>query len=94
MEEPNLRAIKFGIFARFFVLLSIALVYKILMDHTRPDISGADIAALTTFVLLLSWLLTPRLRVDDGHLDDTGDGFALRLGKAAKRGLRLLKLRL
>jgi hypothetical protein len=91
MADPGLRAVKFGIFARNVVLLTIAVVF---FAYTGPyyfEYAAADILATAAFVLLLSWCLTPSLRLDNGRLDDTGNSFALRLGKATKRGLRRLK---
>ena len=79
-----------GLFARNVVLLTIVIVagYS-LSDKYRFEWAPADYIATAAFVLLLSWLLLPR--VDDRHLDNAPNGFALRLGKATKRGLGRLK---
>lgn len=90
-HDPDLRAVKFGIFARNAVLLTITAVYFAYTGPYYVTYEAADIFATAAFVLLLSWCLTPSLRLDDGSLDDTSNGFALRLGKATKRGLRRLK---
>lgn len=85
-----MREIMIGLFARNVVLLTIVIVagYS-LSDKYRFEWAPADYIATAAFVLLLSWLLLPRL--DNRHFDDAPDGVALRLGKAAKRGLRRLK---
>lgn len=95
MAGPDLRAAKFGLFARLVVIFTLVIVsgYSF-SDKYRFEWDWADYLATAGFILLLSWLLVPSTRLDDGHLDDTTDSFALRLGKATKRCLRRLKLRL
>lgn len=44
-----------------------------------------DYSAIAVFLLLLCWCLTPRRHRGAG--DDSGDSFALRLGKLCKRAL-------
>lgn len=94
MDE--LSRLKWTAFARNVVLLTLAVAggYWIGGDKYRFEWAPMDTIATGVFILLLSWLLLPNFGLRDGHLNDTGDGFALRLGKAAKRGLRLLKSRL
>jgi|GEM_PF-6883078 len=91
MPDPDLRSVKFGIFARFVVLFSIAVVYRVWTGPYYGPISVADTLALIVWVLLISWCLTPSLRLNDGGLDDTSNSLALRLGKRTKRTLRSLK---
>jgi len=91
MPDPDLRSIRFGIFARFVVLLTIAMVYRAYTGPYYGPVGWADLVAGAVFVLLLSWCLTPSLRLNDGSLDDTGNSLALRLGKLTKRTLRSLK---
>lgn len=96
MQDPDLRAAKFGLFCSNAVLLSAALAYGYWAGGDRYHFEWDWSATVThvLFVALLSWMLIPSTRLDDGHLDDTGNSFALRLGKATKRCLRRLKLRL
>jgi hypothetical protein len=89
----DLREIKFGLFARNVVLLTIAVVYLAYTGPYYVTYELPDYLATAVFVLLLSWCLVPNLRLD-GHLEDPSNSFALRLGKATKRGLRRLKLSL
>lgn len=91
MDE--LTRLKWTLFARNVVLLTAGIVsaYWMRGDLYRFDWAPMDTVATTAFILLLSWLLLPNFRLDDGHLDDTGNSFALRAGKATKRTLRRLK---
>lgn len=93
MDE--IRRLKITIFARNVVLLTVAIAAGYWLGGDRYHWQWVPEAIIPTaiFILLLSWLLTPSLRLDDSHLDDAGDGFALRLGKLTKRCLRRLKLR-
>jgi hypothetical protein len=88
-DDP--RSIRFGLFARFAVLLAIAVIYKASTGPYYGTYEVADIIATVIFILLLSWCLTPSLRLDNGGLEEPGNSLALRLGKATKRGLRFLK---
>lgn len=91
MEE--ITRLKWTLFARNAALLTLALVGGYWLGgekyHFERDWSAYLMNGL--FVILLSWLLLPNFRLDDGHLNDTSHGFALRLGKATKRCLRRLK---
>lgn len=91
MDE--LRRVRIGIFARNVVLLTIAITATYYFNGDRYHFTWDWSATVMTtiFILLLSWCLTPSLRLDDAHLDDPSNSLALRLGKAAKRGLRRLK---
>lgn len=91
----EMRRVRIGIFARNVVLLTIAITatYYFHGDRYHFEWDWSATVMTTIFILLLSWCLTPSLRLDDGHLDDAGDSFALRVGKATKRGLRRLKIR-
>lgn len=91
MHDKDPRAIKFGLFCSSCVLLTISIIW---LANTGPYYGTyelPDYIATGVFVALLSWLLLPDIRLDRGHLDDPGNGFALRLGKATKRCLSLLK---
>jgi hypothetical protein len=92
MDE--LTRLKWTAFARNVVLLTLAIIggYWIGGDKYRFEWALMDTIATGGFILLLSWLLLPNFGLRDGHLDDASNSFALRLGKAAKRGLRRLKL--
>jgi hypothetical protein len=87
--------LKWTLFARNVVLLTLAIIggYWIGGDRYHFTFGPMDYLATGAFILLLSWLLLPNIRLNGSHLDDASDGFALRLGKATKRGLRRLKLR-
>lgn len=90
--NDELRRARIGIFAGIVVMLTIAIVYRANTGPYYGTYEWADYAATAIFILLFGWCLTPNLRLD-GHLDDAGNSFALRLGKATKHGLRRLKIR-
>lgn len=85
-----------ALFARNVVLFTAGITagYWISGDKYRFEWEPMDTIATGVFILLLSWLLLPRFRLDDSHLDDSTNSFALRLGKLTKRSLRRLKLSL
>lgn len=91
MDE--LRRLKFTIFARNAFLLTIAITagYWLGGDRYHFSFAPADYVATGVFIALLSWLLLPNFRLDDGHLENAPDSFALRLGKLTKRTTRRLK---
>jgi hypothetical protein len=92
MDE--LTRLKWIAFARNFVLLTLAIIggYWINGDKYRFEWAPMDTVATGAFIVLLSWLLLPGFRLDEAHLEDPSNSLALRLGKAAKRGLRRLKV--
>ncbi len=93
-DQPiDIRALKFGLFARNLFFISFAVVggYWFYGDKYRFEWSVADVVATTLFVLLFSWCLTPSFRLDDGLHDDAANSLALRLGKRTKRTLHSLK---
>jgi hypothetical protein len=91
MDE--LSRLKWTAFARNVVLLTLAVIggYWIGGDKYRFEWAPMDTIATGGFILLLSWLLLPDFRLDDGHFNEATESLALRWGKAAKRTLRRLQ---